>query len=123
MTQDELQALCHEWQGVLRLQDWDVKVFVVRKRDLSSGDVMGEISFTLPKKTAVISILDPVDYDPDIAWGQDQEQTLVHELLHLHMAPFDHSEGLEHTAMEWAVDSIAKALVSLKRGESHEVPA
>jgi hypothetical protein len=46
----------------------------------------------------------------------DQEEVLVHELLHIHMEPF-FPKGTHalNFAGEQAIESIAKALVSLRR--------
>lgn len=116
MTQEQLEALCREWQKTLRLQDWDVKVRIVRQRDMDNHNAQGEVDWTLPKKSAAISILDPTDYPPNSWWGQDIERTLVHELLHLHFAPFvEEEDGLKRVAEEQAIDCLAIALVALKR--------
>lgn len=116
-TEKELQKLCREWQKRLRLQDWDVKVFVKRESQFINENAAGECSWQLAKKLAVIRILDPIDYGSNLAWPQDQEATLVHELLHLHFAPFAAKDDTpEDTAQEQAIDLIARALVELKRG-------
>lgn len=116
LTEDELREKCAEWQRILRLQDWDVIVSIDRASNLIS-DCQGQCEWTLPTKQARIRILDPVDFPPESRWPQDMEQTLVHELLHLHFAPFDRfeRESLEHVTMEQAIDLIAGALVNLKR--------
>jgi hypothetical protein len=50
------------------------------------------------------------------------EKTLVHELLHLHFAPFAAPDGTpEDTAQEQAIDLIAKALVAEHR-KTQEAP-
>lgn len=70
----------------------------------------------LSLKEATIRLLDPIDFPPDRDAPQDIELDLCHELLHLHMAPFAPSTNtLQDTMMEQAIESIAKALVSLKR--------
>jgi len=115
VTQEQLQALCQEWQAILRLQDWDVRCKIVRKRELE-GERAGECRWQLDTKQALIRILDPIDWPTDCEWPQDIEQTLVHELLHLHMAPFQPEHGtLEHVTMEQAIKSIATGLVRLRR--------
>ena len=117
LTEDELREKCAEWQRILRLQDWDVIVTVERASNMRVSEVNGECEWTLQTKQARIRILDPIDYPDNIKWPQDMEQTLVHELLHLHFAPFDRfdRESLEHVTMEQAIDLIAGALVNLKR--------
>ena len=119
MTNEQLQALCREWQQVLRLQDWDVRCKFVRQREMTDSGCAGECRFQLEKKQAVIYVIDPIDWPPNCAWPQDVEKTLVHELLHLHMAPFQPShDTLEHVMMEQAIESIATGLVRLRRANS-----
>lgn len=115
---DQLKQKCSEWQKILRLQDWDVRVSVERASDMKLKHVNGECEWVLQTKQAHIRILDPIDYPQDTGWPQDMEQVLIHELLHLHFAPFDAFENNthEHTSMEQAIDMIAGALLSLKRG-------
>lgn len=113
--QETLDELLAEWQGTLRLQDWDVEAAFRRAYDLTRVDVAGECRWVLSNKTAVIRILDPCDFDPDICRPQDVERTLVHELLHLHFAPFT-PIGQETYEHEQAIEAIAKALVAAKRG-------
>ncbi|MEH2033364.1 MAG: hypothetical protein V7K67_27715 [Nostoc sp.] len=42
------------------------------------------------------------------------EETLVHELLHLHLVTFDMSDEPKRLALEQAINVIARALVNLK---------
>jgi hypothetical protein len=115
LTQKELERLCLGWQRRLRLLDWDVKVKLCREREFVDHGRQGEVEYSLINKQAVIHILDPVDF-PSGDWDQDQEKTLIHELLHLHTAPFSpEADTLQGAAEEWAINSIAAALVELKR--------
>lgn len=114
ITQAALEAMCLRWQMILRLADWDVKVRFVRHWDLGA-DRGGEVSWTLNTKTAFITILDPRDFSTDFKWTQDVEQVLVHELVHLHLAPFDETKDKTDMLMEQAVDLIACALVDRDR--------
>lgn len=121
LTEEQLQAKCLEWQKLLRLQDWHVKVYVKRDRDLMLGKKAGVCRWTIAKKMAIIQVLDPTDYDPDTPWEQDMELTLVHELLHLHLAPFDNFEDSPlETAVEQAVESISEGLVTLRRAQKEK---
>lgn len=113
MTQEELQALCAEWRR-LRLQDWDIVVRVKRQFDMARADAAGHCSCVVALKEAVISILDVVDWDPDIIKPQDQEMYLVHELLHVHFSQM-HDEYNSPVHVEQAIQKIAEALVALKR--------
>lgn len=115
---EDAMTSCKEWQKILRLQDWIVSTSIERGRDFNLEKSQGECSWNIQTKLAKIRVLDPSDYPPGSMIEQDMEQTLVHELLHLHYAPFDNFnyDSLENTALEQSIDSIAMALVNLKRG-------
>lgn len=117
LTEDQLRAKCAEWQKILRLQDWIVNVSICRERDMKNNGCCGEVEWTLEKRMAQVRILDPVDYPESAMEGHDMEETLVHELLHLHMAPFqpDREDELRYCALEQAIDAISRGLVQLKR--------
>lgn len=118
LTQEQLEERLAYWQRVLRLQDWRVKARLVRERDFRNPGNQGECEWSLSTKVAIIRILDPVDYSPDCAWLQDMERTLVHELLHLHFAPFRaESDTAEDISQEQAIDCIATGLVALYRNQ------
>ena len=106
------------WQKRLDLQGWDVSVVVSRADGLKPKTV-GNIHWDRDKKTASIRILDPADYQlPLAAMLQDIEFTVVHELIHLEMAPIlsdlprTDANRLEE---EHAVNQMAEALLQLDR--------
>ncbi len=75
------------WQKRLNLQDWSIAVVVSRATELKPK-TLGNIHWDLEKKTAVIRVLDPADYRLDPReMLQDMEFTVVHELIHLGLAP------------------------------------
>lgn len=114
-TNDELQEACTEWQKRLRLQDWIIKCKISRASGVKDNS-QAHCSWVLEKKMATIVILDPIDYPEDTMHEQDMEWSLVHELLHLHFAPFDREHD-EHkdVLIEQAVDSISWGIVNLYR--------
>jgi hypothetical protein len=118
-TEEALQNDLIYWQKTLRLQDWDIYARVARGRELFNENSAACIRWVLPKKTATLQLLDPSDYDPGLAVDQDHEVSLVHELLHLHYAPFDHTEegSLELYMLEQSIEAISRALVALRRRE------
>lgn len=113
--EDELKSRLAEWQKILRLQDWIIDVSICRERDMRLSDNCGECEWNLYKKMAWIRILDPVDYPPDSMKPQDMELTLVHELLHLHLAPLD--DDKKDIAIEQAIEAISGGLVDVHRKE------
>src|SRR5258708_5979510 len=75
------------WQTRLKLDDWHISVVVAPAAELRQQTV-GNVHWVLDKKTAVIRILDPADYH--LQWRpmlQDMEFTVVHELIHVQLAP------------------------------------
>lgn len=129
MTEPELQALCACWQSRLRLQDWNVTVKIVRARDMPSAvsNSAACCEWQLCKRRAVIRLLDPLDAEPEGPWpysDEDQERSLVHELLHLHSAPYDDFkiDSRKDVALEQSIHAISLALVELERRDRPEIP-
>jgi hypothetical protein len=116
-TQAELESLLSEWQRRLRLQDWTVRIKCVRVHEMSLAGTDGTCTWQLETKRAIVEIIDPIDYPPSrFGYDQDIEKTIVHELLHLHFAPFATPDGGPFdTAQEQAIDLIAGALVDARR--------
>ena len=107
------------WQKRLNLQDWDVTLEVVRSTELRPR-TLGNIHWDNEKKTAVIRVLDPADYRlPFPEMLDDMEFTVVHELIHLEIAPvlshFTRSDA-DRSEEEYAVNHMAEALLHLDRG-------
>lgn len=118
LSQDELESRCRYWQSLLGLLDWDVKAKIARGNglDIPEGQ-QGRCNWTLGRKEAFVRVLDHIDWDPAIIFPQDMEATLVHELLHLHLAPFAAKEDSpEDTAQEQMIKALSYSLVSLARG-------
>jgi hypothetical protein len=117
INKEEARACCSYWQRQLRLNDWKVSVTIVRRYDLAPGRA-AECTYHLESKSATINILDASDFHPTADFDdRDHEVCLVHELLHLHVAPFEPSaKTLQQTMSEVAVESIAQSLVLINRG-------
>lgn len=110
MILENPQQSCEEWQRRLKLQDWDISVKIIPHRE--SEDSWGSVRWNLQEKFADIKLLDPADQSSSMR-PYSMEETLVHELLHLHLAPLDVSEA-KGLAQEQAINAIARALVNLK---------
>jgi hypothetical protein len=106
------------WQKRLGLQDWNITVVVTRASELKPK-TLGNIHWELEKKTAVIHVLDPSDYHmPFQEMLKDMEFTVVHELIHLELAPV--LSDLQRTDAnrreeEHSVNHVADALLTLDR--------
>ena len=107
------------WQRRLNLTDWSLTTVVSRATGLRKNTV-GNIHWDREKKTAVIRVLDPADYDmPFDAMLRDIEFTVVHELIHLEMSPVLadlNRTDANRMEEEYAVNHMAEALLKLDRG-------
>ena len=114
MTQTDLEKLLAKWQRILRLQDWNIQVRFVRGYEID--DKQAQMHHNSNHKIGVVKLRAPQDWPPG-DWLEDSESDLVHELLHLHMSPFDEtkSDTQEAVCLEQAINSIAEALVKLER--------
>jgi hypothetical protein len=96
----------HVWQERLNLTDWDIRFDLVRSKDLEPK-TLGNVHWDTDVKTARISVLSTYDYTlPYKDMLKDMEFTVVHELVHLHLASLPRSE-------EHAVNELAEALIKL----------
>lgn len=114
LTLDELQALCHEWQEVLGLRDWDIDVVFWRGYDM--GKNQGHVSWNFAARQTRVSLLDPGDYPKDVIRPYDMERTLVHELLHVVFTQVDGTKGITGLLFEQGLDAVVAGLMTLKRG-------
>jgi hypothetical protein len=108
------------WQQRLNLQDWNITVAMARTGELKPK-TLGNIHWDLPKKTALIHVLDPADYKlPFHEMLQDMEFTVVHELIHLELAPIlsdlQRSDA-NRREEEHSVNHMADALLKLDRAK------
>lgn len=102
-----------EWKQELGIE-WDIEVRVVRADKLKGNH--GLVRMTEEKRMALILLLDPVDAPVDEMRPYDMEITLVHELVHVMLAPFngkphDHKDIVS----EQCVHSVSSAMVRMRR--------
>ena len=113
VTEEQTQDWLRVWQKRLRLDDWKIEVKIVRIWELEHG-TLGHIDWSTPRKSAVIKVLNPADYElPPDKIPADMELSIVHELVHLHLSVLPLSKT-SRGAEEQVVTMIADALVSLE---------
>ena len=122
MTQEQLGEALKFWQSALRLKDWDITAEIVRRHKMSNRTHFGEVSWNLSRMSAKILISDEIDTGESDDIPFDPEQTLVHELVHLHVAKIGEVEGNPSWVEEQVVDQIANAFVGLHRVLPHGKP-
>jgi hypothetical protein len=102
----------HVWQQRMNLQDWDIRVQLVRAKKLEPK-TLGNVHWDTDVKQATIDVLSPLDYQlPYNAMLADMEVTVVHELVHIELASLPRSEASRGTE-EHAVQEITAALLRL----------
>lgn len=117
-----LAEQCSYWQEVLRLQDWNIDVRLVRPHEMA-GDKspVAQTEVYEHRKDAIMRFLHPMDLitlQSHFLFGEEKDYDLniVHELLHLHFAPFQEAiETSKGTAQEQAIEAISRAIVKLHR--------
>jgi hypothetical protein len=128
---EQLQERCHWWQRLLRLQDWEIDLRLVRTSEMGDQGNAGECHSFMLKKKAVVLILCAEDARLALAPSifrpaLDMEYTLVHELLHLAFNPITLTtvkrDSQEAVAEEQAIDALASAYVKLYRGYGLAAP-
>ena len=102
------------WKECLSLSDWRISIVMTRRSELKPR-TRGQIKWDKDKKSAVLAVLDPSDYElPPSEMLADMEFTVVHELVHLELASLPRSEA-SRSSEEHAVNRIAEALLRVNR--------
>jgi hypothetical protein len=102
------------WQERLNLNEWDIRVNLVRPNVLEPN-TLGNIHWDTSTRRATIDILSSYDYTlPLPKMLNDMEFTIVHELVHLQLASLPRSKATERQE-EYAVNQLAYALLNLSR--------
>jgi hypothetical protein len=102
------------WQERLNLTNWDINVQLVRPKALEPK-TLGNIHWDLNTRQATIDVLSAYDYKlPLPEMLDDMEFTVVHELVHLHLASLPRSSATRMKE-EYAVNQLAHALLNLAK--------
>ena len=117
VSTEQVHDWLQSWQKRLHLEDWKIEVKIARIWDLEQG-TLGHIDWSESHKTAVIKVLNPVDYDlPKEKVPEDVELSIVHELVHLQLSALPLNKS-SRNAEEQAVTMLANALVELEHYEA-----
>lgn len=90
---DELTALCKKWQKLLKLEDWDICPHWAEEGELENDTELANIFPVAQRKHACIYILNQEAAEKLEGFPTNIESTVIHELLHLHFAVFQHEEN------------------------------
>lgn len=122
ITLEEARDLCDKYCNVLKLHDWEVGISIARQRDMKLNNSQATCEWDYTHKVMLIQLLDPIDFPPNELWPCDMEISLVHEMLHPVFHPFGAPvlEGPEYKMQHSAIQTIAEAIVKMKRQISGE---
>lgn len=120
LTDEQLQSIVAYWKVELGLQDWRMGITICRESEMQLNDVDGETEYSHQLKTALIRILDTIDFGDRIQ-KQDQEKTIVHELLHCVFSPIDTQDVLQDRIQHQMIETLSRALVNAKRSVKDEM--
>lgn len=113
-AQKFVEQRLHIWQDRLDLKDWNIQIHLVRPSELEP-QTLGNIHWDTEAKQASIGVLSTYDYKlPWQAMLDDMEFTVVHELVHLHLASLPRSEASRRVE-EHAVNELSDALLKLAK--------
>lgn len=112
LTLQEATELLREWQGELRLQDWNIKLTIAPE----IAPRHGHVRICESKQCAYIKILDPSAAREEME-PLDMELAIVHELLHVQLAAFMQREKKTHKdiVQEQCIHKISQHLLRMKR--------
>jgi len=117
ITNSQVEDWLRVWQNRLNLSRWKVEVRIVRASELNP-DTLGHLKWNASDHSALIKVLNPLDYDlPPDQIPADIERTVVHELVHLQLSnlPRNGSKIVE----EQVVNDITEALLRLDTGANY----
>jgi len=104
------------WQARLNLKDWNIHVQLVHPNQLEPK-TLGNVHWNINNKHATIDVLSSYDYTlPMSPMLNDMEMTVVHELIHLHLAVLPRSDATRRNE-EYVVNQISRALLDLSKHE------
>ena len=103
------------WQERLGFLNWNLRIAVVPEAALHRHTV-GDLQWQQPG-TAWLRAMDVSSYNSECAFRADMEDTIVHELVHLHLA-FEPRMQKRGTAEEQVVEEITEAILRLDGAES-----
>jgi hypothetical protein len=114
-----LNARLTFWQQRLNLQEWKLSVLASHPAELKP-QTLGNIRWDTGRKSAVVRVLSPSDYNMTCSAAlDDMEMTVVHELVHLTLSPL-RSATTNRTDEEQTVNRIADALLKLERASRRQ---
>ena len=113
-THKYLEKRCRYWQVRFRLVDWNVSIRFC-SRDELGVDEQAKSTYNEHSRTCAVLIVHPNEYESGIGVTQDIDDTIRHELLHLHFVFLGMLKGSNLIFLEQAIESISGAFMPPKK--------
>lgn len=117
LDEEKLNSTIRLWQKFLRLDEWKITAEIVSGGELEENESLGVCDYFMNLRTAKIRIADAETGDRIIEDSlffdyYDMENTLIHELLHVFLAPLNADR--EDIFLEQRVNHLADRLQDMK---------
>src|ERR1039458_10744077 len=121
-VESHLDRQLKSWQRRLGMDDWRLTIRLVRQNDLDKN-TWGNAEWDPHGKTGTISVLDVADYNLRGAKLKlDMECTIVHELVHIQVGPFDApNRSEEHTSELQSLRHLVCRLLLEKKKKQQQI--
>ena len=109
----DLSAIVAHYAPLLRLGEWEIQARWAHQRELRHHTRAAELEWCWNARSAIIRVVHPEEQPPAFDGTPfDVERLVVHELVHLRLC-----QTLERDVShdDWEIESIARALVALRR--------
>lgn len=108
-TESRLDKQMRTWQKRLGLESWKLSLEVARRPDIDPNS-WGNAEWDPDRKTGVVRVLDPRDYNlSGASLKLDMECTVVHELVHIQLSPLSAQDEEQREAV---VNQVMTALLN-----------
>lgn len=117
LTDESLKSEIAMWQKFLRLHDWKIRAEIVDGSYFGDETQLGDCNYWLEERCAIIHLVEPAVGDGiaqtcDHTPYYDMEKTLIHEMLHVFLAPLQ--VDVESVALEQCICHLTERFASAK---------
>ncbi len=121
VIQEYLAYLVAKWAPRFGLDDWSIRTEIVRFHEMKGGAVLASVQPNFIKRTAIINVQDPRDWDDPIIRPFDLEEYIVHELVHVVESRYEEflPDSVPESVYEEVVEQMTRALLRTDRSGEH----
>lgn len=117
-TVEEARESLKEWQHKLFLDDWIIKIKILKSSEMPQSDEAGHNELLYTSKASIISLSIHDDDTKDEVQRRCDEKTLVHELLHCKYCSLQSNDSYEQAFLDVhqhvLLEQMSKSLIMAK---------